>query len=100
MKNYNEFLNEKKSYEIYHSSFTYATAVARKYAEDKGYKVDEDSWWDEVAIGQGKPKNGSTTKAHIKLTKDGKEQKKMLHIQVYDRGDKVGNRYELNCYIN
>lgn len=90
---------EKSNYQIYHSSFTSAVTSARQYVEKMGYTVDEDSWTDEIALGQGKPKNGSTTKAHIKISKDGKEQRKMLHIQVYDRGDTVGNRYELNCYI-
>ena len=46
-------------------------------------------------MGPKKPSEGKTNSFSIRLSKDGKEQKKQLHIQVY--GMKIS--YELNAYI-
>lgn len=53
---------------------------------------------DKVGMGPAKPQPGKTNKITIKLSKNGKEQKKALQIQVYNRGTK-GNEFELNTYI-
>jgi hypothetical protein len=47
-------------------------------------------------MGPKKPSEGKTNSFSIELFKDGKEQKKMLHIQIYG----MKNKYELNAYIN
>jgi len=91
---------EGKDYEIYHSTLTSAMSAARKYAEDKGYTVDDDEWFRKVNSGPRKPVEGETNDYHIELLKDGKEQKKQLHVQVYGRGDRGNNSYELNCYVS
>jgi hypothetical protein len=62
----NEGLND---YPIYHKTFSSAVQTAAEYAKSKGYTIT--------------------------LYKDGKEQKKSLHIQVYG----MKNTYELNVYI-
>ena len=84
-------------YEIYHKSYTSATEAAYEFAEKKGYKVDDDSWHTEVTTGKGRPHNGDTTKHHIKLLKNDKESRKVLHFQVFDMG---AGSYELNMYIS
>ena len=65
-------------------------------AKKKGYEVDQDSWDAEISFGQRKPSVGKTVSKKVKLTKDGKEQKKQLHIQVYGMDS---GKYELNMYI-
>lgn len=91
-------LNEaKEPYVVYHNSYSSAVDAAHKYAESKGYVVDENDWWHSIAIGPKKPSAGKTNRASIDLYKNGKLQKKALHIQVYGR---EGGKYELNCYIN
>ena len=90
-------LDEKKEYDIYHKDFSTAVQHAIKTAEKRGYKVDMDDWHDKVATGPRKPSEGKTNSYSIKLTKDGKPQKKALHMQVYNKGGQ--NPYELNMYI-
>jgi len=88
---------KKKEDKIYHDSFSSAVQEAINYAEKKGYKVDEDDWFTQVSVGPKKPSAGKTNRYSVKILKDGKEQKKMLHFQVY-RMD--SGKYELNVYIN
>jgi ureidoglycolate hydrolase len=65
---------------------------AYEYAEGKGYEViePENFWVEHINY-------GTTGKYHLELRKDGKVQKKMLHISLYrmDNG-----KYELTQYIN
>jgi len=89
-KLFEQFVNEKSDYQIYHNQYS------SEYVKSKGYEVNDDDVWNEISIGPAKPKEGVTNKASIGLTKDGKPQKKMLHIQIYGMKD----RYELNAYIN
>lgn len=98
-KKTNEEINEGKSdnsYEIYHKSYTSAINAALDYAEKKGYTYDKEETADKIGAGPKKPSEGKTNRFTITLKKDDKEQKKALHIQVYGMGEK----YELNCYIN
>jgi hypothetical protein len=46
-------------------------------------------------MGPRKPSEGKTNSFSIQLSKDGKLQRKQLHIQVYG----MKNSYELNAYI-
>jgi len=88
----NEGLND---YPIYHKTFSSAVQTAAEYAKSKGYTISDDEWFNSVATGPSKPSEGKTNRYTITLYKDGKEQKKSLHIQVYG----MKNTYELNVYI-
>lgn len=85
----------KEQYPVYHNTFSSAVQTAQQYAESKGYNVNEDEWFNSIATGPKKPKEGETNRYSISLYKDGKLQKKHLHIQVYG----MVNKYELNAYI-
>lgn len=89
-------LNEgKEPYPVYHNTFSAAVQTAQQYAESKGYTIDENEWFNSVATGPKRPKEGQTNRYSISLYKDGKLQRKNLHFQVYG----MGERYELNTYI-
>ena len=85
----------KSDYEVYHKSYTSAIEAARAYAEKKGFEIDNDDAFTKIGVGPKKPSEGKTNSFSIRLSKDGKEQKKQLHIQVYG----MKNSYELNAYI-
>jgi len=110
-----ESVNEVKSdYPVYHYTYTSAIQSARDYAEKKGYEIDDEDAFRKIGMGPRKPSDGKTNRFSIELTKNGKPQKKMLHIQVYGMGTYKRaqdgsktrslyggqNEYELNCYIN
>ena len=91
-----ESVNEAKApYEVYHKSYTSAIEAAREYAEKKGFEIDNDDSFRKIGMGPRKPSEGKTNSFSIQLTKDGKLQRKQLHIQVYG----MKNSYELNAYI-
>jgi len=85
----------KAPYEVYHKSYTSAIEAAREYAEKKGFEIDNDDSFRKIGMGPRKPSEGKTNSFSIQLTKDGKLQRKQLHIQVYG----MKNSYELNAYI-
>ncbi len=85
----------KTPYEVYHKSYTSAIEAAREYAEKKGFEIDNDDSFTKIGMGPRKPSEGKTNRFSIQLTKDGKLQRKQLHIQVYG----MKNSYELNAYI-
>jgi hypothetical protein len=91
-----EGAKNKSEYEVYHKTYTSAINSALEYAEKKGYTYDKEETASEIGLGPRKPDEGKTNRFTISLKKDGKEQKKSLHIQVYG----MKERYELNCYIN
>jgi hypothetical protein len=94
---FEQFLNESKNdFQVYHNTYSSAVDAALEYAKGKGYDIIEDDVWDQIAVGPKKPAEGKTNKATIGLTKDGKLQRKALHIQIYG----MGSRYELNAYIS
>jgi len=96
-KTFENFLNESKSdYQVYHNTYSSAVDSALDYAKSKGYEVVMDDVWNQISVGPKKPAEGATNKASIALTKDGKPQRKFLHIQIYG----MGSRYELNAYIS
>jgi hypothetical protein len=104
----------KADYQVYHKTYSAAIWTAKNYAEKKGYEVSDDDSFNKIGMGPRKPSAGKTNRFSIELTKSGKPQKKMLHIQVYNMGtfkrNSDGsqtrslyggqNEYELNCYIN
>ena len=85
----------KTPYEVYHKSYTSAIEAAREYAEKKGFEIDNDDSFTKIGMGPRKPSEGKTNSFSIQLSKDGKLQRKQLHIQVYG----MRNSYELNAYI-
>jgi len=92
----NKVVSEAKApYEVYHKSYTSAIEAAREYAEKKGFEIDNDDSFTKIGMGPRKPSEGKTNRFSIQLTKDGKLQRKQLHIQVYG----MKNSYELNAYI-
>lgn len=93
----NEELEEAKSnYEVKHKTFSSAIQHAVEVAAKQGYDVDPDDYDRKVAMGPKKPSKGKTNSYSIKLTKNGKEQKKALQVQIANLDDKF---YELNMYI-
>lgn len=93
-KLFEEFVNESK-YQVYHNSYTSAVDTALEYAEKQGYSYDKEETATKIGMGPKKPDDGKTNKFSITLYKDGKEQKKALHVQIYG----MGERFELNAYI-
>jgi hypothetical protein len=91
----NPIKEAKAPYEVYHKSYTSAIEAAREYAEKKGFEIDNDDSFTKIGMGPRKPSEGKTNKFSIQLSKDGKLQRKQLHIQVYG----MKNSYELNAYI-
>lgn len=85
--------------DVFFDSFSEAVQKAREITEKRGYVIDEDDWWNEVSVGQGRPKDGETRRMNIGLWKNDTPSKKALHIQVYNRGVQFKNNYELNYYI-
>jgi hypothetical protein len=110
----NPLKEAKSDYAVYHKTYTSAINTAREYAEKKGYEIDDDDAFRQIGMGPRKPSDGKTNRFSIQLTKDGKPQKKHLHIQVYGMGTYKRNtdgsktrsmwggqnEYELNAYIN
>lgn len=88
----------KEDYQIYHNTYASAIQTSLVYAQDKGYSLNDDEIGTKIGTGPAKPKAGETNKITLTLYKDGKEQGKAFHIQVYNRGTSK-NEYELNCYI-
>lgn len=86
----------KNKYEVYHNTYTSAVNEALNYAERNGYTYDQEEVSTKIGMGDRKPDEGVTNKFSITLFKDGMESKKTLQIQIYGMGEK----YELNCYIN
>lgn len=86
--------------QVYFDSYSGAVGYAKESAEKRGYEIDDDEWFNQISTGPGRPKEGKTTRSTIELIKNGKPQKKCLHIQVYNRGNNVTKNYELNFYIN
>jgi len=96
MKTLSKYLQEaKQDYKVYHKSYREAVEEILEFAESKGYTLDEDDIWNHITTGFGKPSNSETNKIHLPIFKNGKEQKKQLHAQVYN----MGNAFELNIYI-
>jgi hypothetical protein len=97
MKTFKELLIES-DYPIYHNTYTAAIQAAEDFAIKKGFELDKEEMSDKIGMGPAKPKEGKTNKISLSITKNGKVQKKMLQIQVFNRGTS-SNEFELNCYI-
>jgi hypothetical protein len=89
-----ESVNENDG--VYFKSYTAAIEAARAAALKKGFEVEDDEMFTKVGMNSKRPSVGKTTRVSLELVKNGKPQRKMLHIQVYG----MKNGYELNSYIN
>jgi hypothetical protein len=92
-------LNESNT--TYFRTAAMAADFARKQAEKRGYEVDDRDWAREIGFGgkysRLRPSVGKTHSFSIGLTKDGKPQRKALHISLYGLD---GGNFELTTYIN
>lgn len=85
------YFNVDEADSPYYDTMNQAIEAAKKYATDKGYTVvDDNVMWDAVNY-------ETTVKKDLPLLKDGKEQRKMLHISFYRM---PSGKYELTQYIN
>lgn len=93
-------INEYKKqyeYQVYHNTYNSAIDEVTKYIKNMGYTYNDDSFTNTYIDGFFKPKDGKTKKDSFTLYKDDKEMKKLLHVQIYNRGN---DKFELNMYIN
>ena len=98
MLKFNEFLNESKSdFQVYHNQYSSVIDEVEKYANKMGYDLDTEEYGNAYIDAFFKPNEGQTKKDTLALYKNGKEQKKAIHVQIYGMNDK---KYELNMYIN
>jgi hypothetical protein len=91
-------VNKMSKYDLYHNTYSEAVQASYEYARENGYEVSEDDIFDVVAVGTKKPTPDSTVRFSLPLYKNGKESKKHLHVQVYNRDTKT-KPYELNVYV-
>ena len=86
--------------DTYFRTFTDAVEYARKDAEKRGYEIDEEDWWNQIAIGgrysRSRPGKEETHTFTIQLLKNGKPQRKSLRIVVYGM---PSGTYELTHYV-
>jgi len=96
IKQFSESINEE-----YYKSASDAADAARKYAEKKGFEIDEDDWQTQIAMGgkhnRLRPGVGKTHSFSVGLTKNGKPQRKALNISLYGMDS---GKFELTTYIN
>lgn len=96
-----DLLEGKFDVGTFFNSFSDAASAAREMAEKRGYEIDEDDWFRQVATGgrytRSRPSVGKTHSFSVDLYKNGKPQRKALHLSVY--GMESG-KYELTTYIN
>jgi len=89
----------KNSYELYHDTMSGAFAEVEKELKKKGFTIEDESRWNDVSTGPGKPGRGKTNRYTLNLLdKKGKESKKKLQVQIYNRETKA-KTFELNFYI-
>lgn len=89
-----------KKPETYHRSYTSATSAVFEYIESQGYQIDAQDWFNEINLG-GRPGSAQPKRATIGLSKNGKELRKCLQMQIY----RIPNEnfpydtFEINFYI-
>lgn len=89
----------KDEYSLYHDSLTSAIQEVDRYLARRGYEMDKEDAAQEIGFGPAKPQPGDTNKYHVRILRDGQEQKQRVHIQVFNRGTQT-NMYELNTYVS
>jgi len=97
IKVFEQFVTEAQSdFQVYHNKYSSAIDEIEKYAKKMGYELDREEYANAYTDAFFKPKDGQTKKDTLTLYKNGKEQRKALHVQIYG----MGNKFELNAYIN
>jgi hypothetical protein len=100
--NFREYLKpttEAPYSELYFDSLTDAIKEVDRQLKKKGFVIDEESRWAEIATGPKKPGRGKTNRYNLDLLDmKGYTQKVKAHVQVYNRGSAT-NTYELNMYV-
>jgi len=93
-----ENVNESSGddYKVYHDTYGSALDEIISYAEKKNLEVDMDDYDTHFLDALFKPKKGETKSELLGLTKDGKEQKSALAVQIHN----MGTKFELNMYVN
>lgn len=86
---------KEASYQILHSTIYSAFQTALAAAKKQGYEISDDEEFNKITTAR-KPDAGKHLDYHLELTKNGKPQKKLLHIQIYKM---ESGRFELNFYI-
>lgn len=89
--------DSENDYVVYHRKYGSTIDEVGRYIKDMGYDYNEEEITNTYIDGFFKPKPGKYKKDSITLFKNYKEQKKMLQVQIYNRGE-AG--FELNMYIN
>ena len=84
---------------LFHSSYTSAIDSALNFAVSEGYTTDKEETAVIIGFQSSRPKEGDTERLSVPLYKNGKLVRKALQIQVYNRGNNIGNNFELNKYI-
>jgi len=84
------------TYKVTHNSYTSAIQEMEVYAKRLGYELDEDQLATDIGMGPRKPKEGDYNKFHLRITKDGKELKKCLQVQIFGINN---GKFELNMYV-
>jgi len=94
---FESFVNEKSDFPVYHNLYSSAINAVEAYANSKGYQLDAEEYGNAYVDAFFKPNEGRTKKDTLTLYKNGKEQKKALHVQIYNKGV---DKFELKIYIN
>lgn len=98
MKSLSTRILEKNSEpSVYHKTYGSAINAVEAYAKFKGYELDQNEYSNAYIDGFFKPSNGQTKRDSLNLFKNGKPQKKMLHVQIYRMSP---DTFEFNAYIN
>ena len=93
VKLYEQFINESDDF---YKSYGEAIDAVQAYAQSKGYELDQEEYGFAYTDASDKPKNGETKEKHITLYKNGREQRKALHVSMYGRS----GGFEVTMYIN
>ena len=88
-----------EEYPVYHATYGSAINAIEDYATKRGVELDQDEYRMTYQDAFFKPKPGKTKSDILSIFKNGKELKKGLSVQIYNRGAE-GNPFELNMYIN
>lgn len=89
-------LNEAPNYQVYHDTLYSAFQTALNAAKKQGYEITDDEEFNKITTAR-KPYGAQTSDYHLELTKNGKPQRKLLHVQIYKM---ESGKYELNFYIS
>ena len=92
IKLFEEFISENDFYPTYGS----AIDSVKDYANGEGYELDDNEYGNAYTDASDKPKPGQTKQNSITLYKNGKKQRKAIHVSIYGRK----NGFEVTTYIN